>query len=311
MISAKTYIVSSTSDALTQVLRDLVNLNPAPAPKGTYNEILGAQIVLNDPRQVFPYSSARKFNYAYSLMESIWNLTNTRETEVLRRYASIVDQFVADQGGDTSYAKWAYGTQLNEQVKFCLAELKADKMSRRAAAALYTSQDRGPGTPPCLVSVNWQCRPNAAGQPELYQFVNMRSNDAWLGLPLDFMQFLSWGHLMAAELQVPFVQYVHQASTLHLYDRDLAKARLWLSGRSHGDVMIHPARDFGTEAMSQVLSGKVYNSILYREAPRYSYVHGAEPLVHFMLGNIERAPLGLQALQVGGHGIGWPVRGNA
>lgn len=305
MIAAKTYTVNSVSQALTQVLSDLVNVNPAPGPKETCNEIMGAQVVLEDPRRLFPYSTTRKFNYAYTMGESIWNLTPTRETEVLRRYASIVDKFVSDQNGDTSYAKWAYGTQLNDQVKFIVEELKADKLSRRAAAALYTNQDRGPGTPPCLISVNFQCRPTADGSFGLYQFINMRSNDAWLGLPLDLMQFAFWGHLLAAELGIPFVRYVHQASTLHLYTRDLANAKLWLDG-THGDEMIHPNHDLGRNAMSQVLSGEVYNRIKDRKLPEYSYVAGTEPITNFMLGRHDRSLPALKALQISGHGIGWP-----
>ena len=303
MIEAKTYAVRTVSQALTAVLHDLVNVNTSPGPKETCNEIMGAQIVLRDPRYLLPYSSSRKFNYAYTVAESIWNLTNTRETAVLRRYAAIVDKFVSDQGGDTSYAKWAYGTQLNHQVKFIIDELKADPLSRRAAAAIETNQDRSPGTPPCLVSVNWQCRPCGDGLG-LYQFINMRSNDAWLGLPLDLMQFGLWGHLLAAELGIPFVQYVHQASTLHLYTRDLGNAKLWLQG-THGDAMIRPNLELGPQALTQVLNGEVYGLIKNGLPPRPINA-GAEPITAFMQGNYRTALPGLVQLKLAGHGIGWP-----
>jgi thymidylate synthase len=303
VIEAKTYSVRTVSQAMTAVLHDLVNLNPRPEAKGVFNEILGAQIVLRDPRFSLPYSTSRKFNYSYMLAESIWNLTNTRETEVLRRYNASIDKFVSDQDGDISYAKWSYGTQLNDQVKFCLEELKREPLSRRAAAALYTNADRGPGTPPCLVSVHFQCRPQGSGLG-LYQTITMRSNDAWLGLPLDMFQFSLWGHLMAAELGIPFVQYIHHASTLHLYERDLGAAKLWLQG-NHGDGMIRTQLDFGSKALSQVLDGSTYGLIKSKTLPRAIHT-GAESLVSFMLGDYSTALPALVQIKLDGHGLSWP-----
>jgi hypothetical protein len=67
---------------------------------------------------------------------------------------------------------------------------------------------------------------------KLIQIVSMRSNDVWLGLPLDITQFSIWHQLAAAYLGVEMGTYIHNANSLHLYERDVEKARDFASERN-------------------------------------------------------------------------------
>src|SRR5579872_3832663 len=91
------YNYPNAAVAMQSVLTALLNDDYPPGNKGTVAEIQGATLRIDMPEANLIISPERKFNYAYNLVESIWNLTNTRDVEVLRQYNSKIDDFIADQ----------------------------------------------------------------------------------------------------------------------------------------------------------------------------------------------------------------------
>ncbi len=61
--------------------------------------------------------------------------------------------------------------------------------------------------------------------------ITMRSNDAWLGVPYDVIQFSMLQTAMAAELDAAVGAYTHTANSMHLYKKDWPKAEELLKDR--------------------------------------------------------------------------------
>lgn len=71
---------------------------------------------------------------------------------------------------------------------------------------------------PCTLSLQFLIR-----KGHLSLIANMRSNDAWRGLPYDVWCFTRIQTIIAAMLGVPVGLYVHQAGSMHIYENDYNK----------------------------------------------------------------------------------------
>lgn len=124
----------------------------------------------------------------------------------------------------------AYGTRISGQLGELVETLKADPFSRQAVLTIFdSSRDLGRKTVdmPCTIAIQFMIRETPTGKiPELEMRVMMRSNDAWLGLTYDVVQFAALHGAVAAALNVTMGRYVHQAGSLHVYDRHLEAAEL-------------------------------------------------------------------------------------
>jgi thymidylate synthase len=117
----------------------------------------------------------------------------------------------------------AYGPRAAGDLGLIVELLSRDPDSRQAVVSLYDS-DRDLGRPsvvdvPCTVAIQFRLRDG-----RLAMWVQMRSNDAWLGLPYDLGQFALLQSAVAWALGVPMGTYTHSAGSMHLYARDLHKA---------------------------------------------------------------------------------------
>jgi hypothetical protein len=74
---------------------------------------------------------------------------------------------------------------------------------------------------PCTLSMQFIRR----GE-HLHCSVCMRSNDVWLGLPYDVFCFSTIQRLVAHRLGLKAGKYIHNVGSLHVYTRDLIKAKL-------------------------------------------------------------------------------------
>ncbi len=61
--------------------------------------------------------------------------------------------------------------------------------------------------------------------------VDMRSNDAWLGVPYDVIQFSMLQTAMAAELDAAVGSYTHMSHSMHLYKKDWVRAEALIEDR--------------------------------------------------------------------------------
>jgi len=72
---------------------------------------------------------------------------------------------------------------------------------------------------PCTIALHFMLR-----ERKLDVKVMMRSNDMWLGTPYDFTQFAILQATVAQALGCEVGEYIHAADSLHIYERDLARA---------------------------------------------------------------------------------------
>ena len=100
--------------------------------------------------------------------------------------------------------------------------LKRDPDSRQAILTIYNSVqdlDFEAKDIPCTLTIQFFIR-----NQELCMRVSMRSNDVWLGLPYDLVQFAALQGAIAKALDLPMGWYSHTVGSMHLYHRDIEKA---------------------------------------------------------------------------------------
>jgi len=115
----------------------------------------------------------------------------------------------------------AYGARVHGRLGDLVSLLERDPDTRQAVLTIYDSRSDLGVTKrdvPCTVALQFMLGPNG-----LDMKVMMRSNDAWLGMPYDLVQFSILQGAVAQALGVNPNIYVHSVGSLHIYDRDLSK----------------------------------------------------------------------------------------
>ena len=118
----------------------------------------------------------------------------------------------------------AYGPRVYGRLQPLIDVLKADPDSRQAVLTIFDSrQDLGASVKdvPCTLALQFFIRNNL-----LCMRTTMRSNDVWLGLPYDLVQFTALQGAVAKALDIPMGWYSHSVGSLHLYARDIEKAEM-------------------------------------------------------------------------------------
>lgn len=133
----------------------------------------------------------------------------------------------------------AYGPRAAGDLGGVVDVLRARPDSRQAVVSLYDS-DRDLNRSevvdvPCTVALQFKVRDD-----RLELWTVMRSNDAWLGLPYDLMQFAMVQEAVAAAVGVPAGRYHHSAGSMHLYDRHVPRSVDLALGRAEGAPIPRP-----------------------------------------------------------------------
>lgn len=116
----------------------------------------------------------------------------------------------------------AYGPRVYGQFAKVVDLLLEDPSSRQAVLTIYDSrQDLNADRRdiPCTLSIQFFVRDDT-----LCARTSMRSNDVFLGLPYDLVQFIGLQGAVAAALGLQVGWYSHTVGSLHLYLRDVEKA---------------------------------------------------------------------------------------
>ena len=164
-------------------------------------------------------AGGREFRHAITAAEGLSLVGQTSVPEI------VVDRVGAFRKFLRSSVFWgAYGPRVAGDVGNLVELLKQDPDSRQAVLTLFDA-DRDLGRVdqldlPCTVAVQFMLRAGA-----LEMFVTMRSNDVWLGLPYDLGQFTMLQAAVAQALGAEMGTYTHVAGSMHLYERDLERAR--------------------------------------------------------------------------------------
>jgi thymidylate synthase len=159
----------------------------------------------------------------------IWILNGRDDSAFLNRWNSKLPSFV----GEGVKYDGAYGARLRnrfgvDQIRRVCDALSSNPGSRQAVLQIWDAAsdlplpDGLPASPdvPCNVCSLLKIR---GGKLEWSQV--LRSNDLFLGLPYNFIQFTFLQEILAGRLQVGVGNYCHFSDSLHVYERDIERFR--------------------------------------------------------------------------------------
>lgn len=215
------WVVDDLQAGYTQIAHDVLEWGAPVAPRGEpTREILGATIILNDPRKSLPTGVGRKPNVAIAAAEAIQLIGGVSYPELMVRITKNFAQF-----RDGGIYHGAYGPRIRAQLPRVVDRLSADIDSRQAVLTIWDpAQDcytDGLRDYPCTIALQYMVRD---GKLDAHTF--MRSNDVWWGLAYDAFQFTQLQFTVAHALGLPIGRYYHHANSLHIYERDIPAVEL-------------------------------------------------------------------------------------
>ena len=186
-------------------------------------EILNATAIINDPTRFIVNSPLRKMSMRYAMGEFLWYLSRNNKLNAIQPYTSAWDRMSDD--GVTVNSNYGhrifeyFGFDQFEYVEKCLRE---DPNSRQAVIHIRDPKDyieEPTKDMPCTLTLQFFIR-----DEKLHLIANMRSNDIWTGFPYDVFNFCAIQNLLAMRLNIPVGTYIHNAGSLHLYERNYRDA---------------------------------------------------------------------------------------
>lgn len=200
-------------------LSNLLQRGKPVAPRGQPTlEVLGAQVVLQDAAGCVITLPSRRLNYHFMVAEWWWMMSGLDDVSIGHFMPNILNY---SDDGERFFG--AYGPPWRAQVQYAIDCLRADPTSRQAVVTIWRPIPPPTKDVPCTVSMQYLLRDDA-----LHAVVTMRSWDAWLGMPYDLFNFSRLAAIVAGELKVPQGSLTVQAGSLHVYERDLERARALL-----------------------------------------------------------------------------------
>lgn len=195
---------------------------------GPSKELSDATLILREPEHCFP-QIGRKANIAIGIAEGLQLVAGISDPRLMER---ITPNFKRYQDGSAFWG--AYGVRTASQIPQAIEKLRQDPNSRQAVVTMWDpayDNVAGRADYPCTVSITFRIRDG-----KLEQKTHMRSNDAWMGVPYDILQFTTLQHTVANVLDMSVGPYVHHVDSMHLYEEHWQKA-VNLVTPSYSDVI--------------------------------------------------------------------------
>jgi thymidylate synthase len=235
------YIRRKTFDDLLRVvfariLRYGIQVEPVPS-KGPNKEIFGVVLELTQPLARVSRTENRGRIFS-ALGELFWYLSGSNQFSLSNYY--IPNAYEADENTDDVWS--GYGSRIFNQhgvnqMEEIVSLLTKNSSSRRAVIQIYGSEDFivKHKDVPCTCTIQFLLRKGF-----LHMYVNMRSNDAYRGLPHDVFAFTMLQELVAHGLGARLGRYKHAVGSLHLYDADYEKVKDFLDEDWQANLMMPP-----------------------------------------------------------------------
>ncbi len=196
---------------------------------GKTKELLGAAFTIRNPRQRWITSRQPAMNPAFAIAEVVWIVSGRHDSAFLNYWNPKLPQFA---GTDKNY-HGAYGFRLRrhfgiDQLERAYYALLNNPDTRQVVLQIWDASrdfplsNGDPANPdiPCNVCSFAKIR---GGKLEWTQI--LRSNDLFLGVPHNFVQFTSLQEILAAWLNIEVGHYRHVSDCLHIYARDQDEVR--------------------------------------------------------------------------------------
>lgn len=230
--------------------------------KGKNKEILGVHIILQNPLNRISKSLARNL-FISPLGEFFWYLSGSNKLEDIKFFISKYERY----SNDGVILNGAYGKRMFEgedhnQINKVIRLLERKTHTRQAVIQLFKSSDLDDESNrdvPCTCTIQLIQR-----NGKLDMFVNMRSNDLFVGFPHDVFCFTMLQEMIANKLELDLGKYHHFVSSLHIYENDFHKVEKYCSEGYHSTKYVMPKmppKSF--EKINQIL--KIANKIKNEE----------------------------------------------
>jgi len=195
------------------------------ATRGSTRELYGVRLEIENPLSRLSLTESRGKIFS-ALGELFWYLSGSSSLEFIKYYISAYSQDSED--GATIHG--AYGPRIFDaggvdQLSNVMALLTEKPRSRRAVIQIFDAADiaRQRKEIPCTTSLQF-----VMPQNRLTLIVNMRSNDAYMGLPHDVFAFTMIQELVARTLGVEMGSYIHFAGSMHIYENKIPDAEAYI-----------------------------------------------------------------------------------
>ena len=215
LAAAPNALHTTFSSAYRQCLEEILGRGAFAAPRDLpTREVLHCSFALSDPRA--RTLNVRQYSTSYCIAEALWYLLGRNDAQWIERYAAFWRKIAKPDGSCTS----AYGFKVLPQLNRVVEELRESPSSRRAVVNILLPTDHdNPLDVPCTIALQYLVRDG-----RLHAQTYMRSCDVVWGLPYDVFSFTVFQELVAGLLGLPLGNYVHTATSLHLYERHGARA---------------------------------------------------------------------------------------
>ena len=241
MIEKTNYEAPTLDDLMMEVLkplledRDFVTATRS-SDLGNFTEILGASLVLSNPRARLSRSESKGKVFS-ALGEFLWYMSGTNTLSFIDYY---IPGVYSKESEDGVTVNSGYGDRLFkrfgvDQIVGVINKLKTRPTSRQAVIQIFSASDLQQKFVPCTCTLQFILR-----DERLNLLVNMRSNDAFLGLPHDVFAFTMIQELAARSLNVEIGIYKHFVGSLHLYQKHHDKAKAYLCEGWQNEIAMDP-----------------------------------------------------------------------
>jgi len=192
--------------------------------RGPTRELLHVHFNIENPIERWIHSRLPAINPAFALAEVFWILSGSNDAHLINYWNPSLPKFA----GNDDYYHGAYGYRLRkqfgvDQIERAYVALKNMPESRQVVIQTWDpktdlpNEDGAPVSPdiPCNICSILKVR---NGRLEWLQI--MRSNDFYLGMPYNVIQFTMLQELLAGWLGVDVGAYHQVSDSLHIYESD-------------------------------------------------------------------------------------------
>jgi thymidylate synthase len=217
--------MKSFNEVYKQILSDLWYNGMETAPRGMkVKELLGYSFKI-DPRDNIITIPGFETNIEYAKEELEWYYSGSNRIDYSPKIQKVWSRY-SDDGitVNSNYGHRVFGHKPGyiNQWDWTKNKLTEDKDSRQAVININDITDKFNPTKdfPCTMNIQAFIRDD-----KLHWVVGMRSNDIFLGLRNDAYCFTEMQKKMAAELSVGVGEYIHNAGSMHLYEKNFDKVQ--------------------------------------------------------------------------------------
>jgi thymidylate synthase len=142
-------------------------------------EVLNCAISI-DMNQPLVTIKARKLGKKFPMAEAAWIMSGDNRVSSISPFSRMVKSF----SDDGLWYFGAYGPMVVDQLPYIIRALERDLYTRQAVLTIWRPRPYDTKDVPCTVSIQFIYR-----EGRLHCIDNMRSSDAWLGVPYDWFNF--------------------------------------------------------------------------------------------------------------------------